>query len=124
MEINSKDEFKDFLTKIKELLSELGAFIEIKNDIKENSTMTQEMRKKQTEINGELSKIRSMDKDTIKVGLFKTKNKKDLLQELQTQLDEVNQRFNPTDHRELGRIAAHEIDHLPPAKLPRVPKTG
>jgi hypothetical protein len=48
--MNAKDEFKEFLTKIKELLSELEAFVQIRNDIKNNAAMTQEYRKKQTEI--------------------------------------------------------------------------
>jgi fructose-1-phosphate kinase PfkB-like protein len=77
------------LTKIKELLSELAAFLEIKADIKKNLDLTQEARKNQTRINGDLSKYQSMEKDVISMGLFKKKNKKDLINELEVELKEV-----------------------------------
>ncbi len=87
--MNDKDELKEFQTKIKELLSELNAFIDIKNDIKSNLALTQEMRKKQTEINGDLSKYKSMDKEVISINFFKKVNKKDMIRQLETQLEEV-----------------------------------
>lgn len=77
------------MTKIKELLSELAAFLEIKADIKKNLDLTQEARKNQTRINGDLSKYQSMEKDVISMGLFKKKNKKDLINELEVELKEV-----------------------------------
>lgn len=77
------------MTKIKELLSELAAFLEIKADIKKNLDLTQEARRNQTRINGDLSKYQSMEKDVISMGLFKKKNKKDLINELEAELKEV-----------------------------------
>ena len=77
------------MTQIKELLSELAAFLEIKADIKKNLDLTQEARRNQTRINGDLSKYQSMEKDVISMGLFKKKNKKDLINELEAELKEV-----------------------------------
>ena len=57
--MNSKDEFKEFLTKLKELLSELSAFVEIKRDISSNLAETSALQKKQSEINGTISKYSS-----------------------------------------------------------------
>lgn len=87
--MNAKDEFKEFLTKIKELLSELEAFVQIRNDIKNNLAITQEYRKKQTEIEGDIAKYNSIDKEVISVGFFKKANKKDLLAQLKKDLEEV-----------------------------------
>jgi effector-binding domain-containing protein len=88
--MNTKDEFKEFLTKIKELLSELEAFVQIRNDIKNNAAMTQDYRKKQTEINGEIAKYSSIDKEVISIGFFKKANKKDLVAQLKRDLEEVS----------------------------------
>lgn len=92
--MNAKDEFKEFLTKIKELLSELEAFVQIRNDIKNNLAMTQEYRKKQTEISGDIAKYTSVDKEVISIGFFKKANKKDLIAQLTRDLEDVNSKFN------------------------------
>lgn len=89
LDMNNKDEFSDFLTKLKELLSELEAFVQIRNDIKNNAAMTQDFRKKQTEINGDIAKYSSVDKEVISIGFFKKANKKDLINQLKRDLDEV-----------------------------------
>lgn len=88
--MNSKDEFKEFLTKLKELLSELSAFVEIKRDISSNLAETSALQKKQSEINGTISKYSSVDKEVIQVSLFKKVNKKDIMKDLENQLKDVN----------------------------------
>lgn len=87
--MNQKDEFKEFLTKIKELLSELSAFVQIKGDLSDNLAETASLQKKQSEINGDISKYSSIDKEVVQVSLFKKVNKKDMIRQLESQLKEV-----------------------------------
>jgi hypothetical protein len=121
--MNSKDEFSDFLTKLKELLSELEAFVQIRNDIKNNAAMTQDFRKKQTEINGDIAKYSSVDKEVISIGFFKKANKKDLISQLKKDLDDVGFWLS-IDHRQSGGPCRDEIYHLQPPELPGVPSSG
>lgn len=75
---------------MKELLSELSAFVDIKNDIKQNLVLTQEYRKRQTDLMGDITKYTSMDKDVISLGLFKKVARKEHLAQLNTQLEDVS----------------------------------
>ena len=84
---------------MKELLSELSAFVDIKNDIKQNLILTQEYRKRQTDLNGDITKYQSMDKEVISISLFKKINRKDHLAQLRSQLEDVvplDSRSTPT----------------------------
>lgn len=108
------------MTKLKELLSELGAFVEIKNDIKNNLMLTQEYRKRQTELSGDLAKYNSIEKDTISVGLFKKVNKKEMIAETEGKLDEVSRGSNKGNQKP-RRPPSDESHHLPPLELLGVP---
>ena len=54
--------------------------------------LTQDFKKKQTEISGDLAKYQTIDKDTVSISMFKKVNKKDLIAQLTQQNQDVNYR--------------------------------
>jgi len=114
--MNQKDEFKEFLTKIKELLSELSAFVQIKGDLSDNLAETASLQKKQSEINGDISKYSSIDKEVVQVSLFKKVNKKDMIRQLESQLKEVASPQQTTENldalRKMRSIIYHLLNYL------------
>jgi seryl-tRNA synthetase len=79
-----------FLRTLKQLWGEFKALGAVRTQVRDMEKKTEETRKKQTAINNDITKLRSMDGDTVKKGLFGGKqDKKEALAELEKQIEEV-----------------------------------
>ena len=81
---------KQFLTAVKELSLEFKALFEIRNGLKNMIRFAEDNRRKQTDINKEISKARLTEGDQIKTGVFGGSVKKEeRIKDLNDQLKEV-----------------------------------
>lgn len=82
---------KNFVSTLKELRLEFKALLEIKNGLKNMIRLAEDNRRKQTEINKEISKTRLAEGDQVKTSMFGGKvNKEEHIKDLNDQLKNVN----------------------------------
>lgn len=84
-----KDHLIEFLRNLKELHTELLAFESIKGDLNNIRKHIEGSRTKQTKLNNELSKVRSLESSVVSVGMFKKIAKAEKISQLETQISEV-----------------------------------
>lgn len=81
---------KSFLGSLKELSLEFKALLDLKVGLKTMIRMAEENRRKETDIEREITKVRLSDSDQVKTSMFGGKVSKDeRLKDLQDQLKEV-----------------------------------
>lgn len=89
VELFSQDELKEFNTKLKELLIEFQALMDLKESVKAIDRQRQDTLKKQTEINKDITKVRAADGDMVKSGMFGKMSKSDKIKELEEHMLQV-----------------------------------
>jgi seryl-tRNA synthetase len=82
---------KHFLGTLKELSLEFKALLDIKASLRTMIKLAEDNRRKQTEINKEISKARLTEGDQVKTSMFGGKvNKEERIKDLNDQLKEVD----------------------------------
>lgn len=85
-----EDDLTEFLRNIKDLQLDLRSFSLIKNDLDDMKKNVEKIKKKQEEANKNLTKVRSMEANEVKDGMFKKISKAEMITKLEKEIEEVN----------------------------------
>ena len=87
--LEKEDDLTDFLRSMKDLELDLTSFLLIKNDLEVMKVNVEKIKKKQEEANKSLTKVRSMEANEVKDGMFKKVSKNEMIQKLEKEISDV-----------------------------------
>lgn len=87
--LEKEDDLTELLRSMKDLELDLTSFLLIKNDLEVMKLNVEKIKRKQEEANKSLTKVRSMEANEVKDGMFKKVSKNEMIQKLEKEITDV-----------------------------------